>query len=82
MNEYNILIGIIAFVTGCLIAFWVKGKIQSQRIKSAERETSQILDDAKRTSESLLKEARLEVKDKLYKLLEIYMPNVRNKKIP
>ena len=68
MNEYNILIGIIAFVTGCLIAFWVKGKIQSQRIKSAERETSQILDDAKRTSESLLKEARLEVKDKLFKM--------------
>ena len=50
MNEYNILIGIIAFVTGFLIAFWVKGKIQSQRIKSAERETSHILDDAKRTS--------------------------------
>ena len=68
MNEYNILIGIIAFVTGCLIAFWVKGKIQSQRIKSAERETSQILDDAKRTSESLIKEARLEVKDKLFKM--------------
>ena len=68
MNEYNILIGIIAFVTGCLITFWVKGKIQSQRIKSAERETSQILDDAKRTSESLLKEARLEVKDKLFKM--------------
>lgn len=68
MNEYNILIGIIAFVIGFLIAFWVKGKIQSQRIKSAERETSQILDDAKRTSESLLKEARLEVKDKLFKM--------------
>ena len=68
MNEYNILIGIIAFVTGCLIAFWVKGKIQSQRIKSAERETSQILDDAKRTSESLIKEARLEVKDKIFKM--------------
>ena len=68
MDEYNILIGIIAFVAGCLIAFWVKGKIQSQRIKSAERETSQILDDAKRTSESLLKEARLEVKDKLFKM--------------
>ena len=68
MNEYNILIGIIAFVTGCLIAFWVKGKVQSQRIKSAERETSQILDDAKRTSESMLKEARLEVKDKLFKM--------------
>lgn len=68
MNEYNILIGIIVFVIGFLIAFWVKGKIQSQRIKSAERETSQILDDAKRTSESMLKEARLEVKDKLFKM--------------
>jgi ribonuclease Y len=68
MNEYNILIGIIAFVTGFLIAFWVKGKMQSQRIKSAERETSQILDDAKRTSESMIKEARLEVKDKLFKM--------------
>jgi len=68
MNEYNILIGIIAFVTGFVIAFWVKGKMQSQRIKLAERETSQILDDAKRTSETMIKEARLEVKDRLLKM--------------
>ena len=68
MNEYNLLIGIIAFIVGFAIAFWVKGIILSQKVKAAEKETSRILDDAKRRSETLIKEAKLEVKDRLFKM--------------
>jgi ribonucrease Y len=68
MNEYNLLIGIIAFIAGFAIAFWIKGVISSQKVKAAEKETSRILEDAKRTSETLIKEAKLEVKDRLFKM--------------
>jgi ribonuclease Y len=68
MNEYNLLIGAIAFIVGFAIAFWVKGLILSQKVKSAEKETSRMLEDAKRRSETLIKEAKLEVKDRLFKM--------------
>ena len=68
MNESNLLIGMIAFVIGFAIAYWVKGIIVAQKVKAAERETSRILEDAKRRSETLIKEAQLEVKDKLFKM--------------
>ena len=68
MNEYNLLIGMIAFVIGFAIAYWLKGIIVAQKVKAAERETSRILEDAKRRSETLIKEAQLEVKDKLFKM--------------
>jgi len=68
MNEYNLLIGMIAFVIGFAIAYWVKGIIVAQKVKAAERETSRILEDAKRRSETLIKEAQLEVKDRLFKM--------------
>jgi ribonuclease Y len=68
MNEYNLLIGMIAFVLGFAIAYWVKGIIVAQKVKAAEKETSRILEDAKRRSETLIKEAQLEVKDKLFKM--------------
>jgi ribonuclease Y len=68
MNEYNLLIGMVAFAVGFAIAYWVKGIIVAQKVKAAERETSRILKDAKRRSETLIKEAQLEVKDKLFKM--------------
>lgn len=68
MDEYNLLIGMIAFAVGFAIAYWVKGIIVAQKVKAAERETSRILEDAKRRSETLIKEAQLEVKDKLFKM--------------
>ncbi len=68
MNEYIVLIGAFAFAAGFGIAYWVKGKIVAQKVKAAERETSRILEDARRRSDTLLKEAQLEVKDKLFKM--------------
>ena len=68
MIEYNLLIVLIGFMAGFAIAYWMKGKIIAKKVKSTERETSRILDDAKRKSETIIKEAELEVKDKLLKM--------------
>ncbi len=69
MNEYHILLtGLICIGVGFAIAYWVKGKILSQKAKDAETEALRIIEDAKRKSETLLKEAELEVKDTLFKM--------------
>ncbi|MDH3567862.1 MAG: Rnase Y domain-containing protein, partial [Desulfobacteraceae bacterium] len=68
MSEYNLLIGIVAFVIGFAIAFWVKGLIVAQKVKAAKKETSRILEDAKLRSGTLIKEAKLEVKDRLFRM--------------
>jgi ribonuclease Y len=68
MNEYIILIGIISFGVGFAIAFWIKGKMLSQKIRDSEAEASRMLEDSKRRAETLLKEANLEVKDRLFKM--------------
>ncbi|NNK85331.1 MAG: ribonuclease Y, partial [Desulfobacterales bacterium] len=55
MNEYIILLGITCFAAGFIIAFWLKGKMLSQRIKTAEGEASRILEESKRKAETLIK---------------------------
>jgi len=68
MNEMNILLIIIGFGVGFSVAYWVKGKIISQKMKIAKEESSRLLEDAERKSETLLKEAQLEVKDRIFKM--------------
>jgi ribonuclease Y len=68
MSAFSILIGTICFGTGFIIAFWVKGRILSQKVKDTEIEAARILEDSKRRSGTLIKEADLEVKDKLFKM--------------
>ncbi|MBW1841698.1 MAG: ribonuclease Y [Deltaproteobacteria bacterium] len=68
MKEYNILIAIITFGIGFAFAFWIKGKIESQKVKAVEAESKKVLADAERRAETILKEAEFEVKDKLLKM--------------
>ncbi|MEE4262537.1 MAG: ribonuclease Y [Desulfobacteraceae bacterium] len=68
MNEYNILIGAGCFFAGLLIAYWVKGRIMTRKIKAAESEVLRFTEDSKKKAEALLREADLEIKDKLFKL--------------
>ncbi|MEA3434908.1 MAG: ribonuclease Y [Thermodesulfobacteriota bacterium] len=68
MDEYIILLGIACFAAGFIIAFWLKGKMLSQRIKAARGEASRILKESKRQAETHIKEADLEIKDKLFKM--------------
>ncbi|MDX9817265.1 MAG: Rnase Y domain-containing protein [Desulfococcus multivorans] len=66
MSEYSLLMGLIGAGIGFGVAYWVKGQLQTQKIKAADEEAQRIVDDAKRRSETLLKEAMLEAKDKLF----------------
>ena len=67
MNEY-ILIGIICVGVGFAIAQLIKSNSMAQKIKTAENEALRIIEDANRRSETLVKEAKLEVKDRLFKM--------------
>jgi len=68
MSALSIIIAIICFGVGFGIAFWVKGQIASQKIKAAEGEASLLIKDSKRKADTLLKEADLEIKDRLFKM--------------
>ncbi len=65
MYAYNILFGIIGVVLGCVITCWVKARIVSQKLESVKLEASRLIEDAKRRSQTLIKEAELEAKDRL-----------------
>ena len=68
MNEYSILIGISCFVAGLLIAYGLKSKIASQKVKAAEGEAARFVVESQKKAVTLLKEADLEIKDRLFKL--------------
>lgn len=68
MSVFNIIIAIICFGVGFAIAFWAKGQIAAQKIKVAEGEAANLIADGKRKAETLLKEADLEIKDRLFKM--------------
>lgn len=68
MNEYSLLFGIICFALGACAAYWLKLKNLKDKIINAEGESKRILDEAKRNSETLLKEAQIEAKDIIFKM--------------
>ena len=68
MNDYSILIGIGCFFAGLLIAYWIKSRTMAQKIKTAEGEAVRFTEDSRKKAEALLREADLEVKDRLFKL--------------
>ena len=78
MNDYNILIGAGCFFAGLLIAYWIRGRIMTQKIKAAESEAVRFTEDTKKKAETLLREADLEVKDKLFKLKSEFDADTRD----
>jgi len=68
MKDYNAIMIIGGFVVGFVMAYLIKGKIVSGKVRAAKEEALNIIRDAKRKSETLLKEARLEAKDRLFKM--------------
>ena len=68
MIEHFIMLGLVTFGIGFIIAFWIKGKAVSQKVKAAESEAQKLTEEARRKSETLLKEANLEIKDRLFRM--------------
>ena len=68
MNTTIILFVACGFIVGFMLAFLIKGKIATRRIQEAKEEAVLLIKDAKRRSATLLKEAQLEAKDRLFKM--------------
>jgi ribonuclease Y len=66
MTTNMIVTAVVALILGCGISYWIKGRIQSQKVKAAENEAGRIVEEARRNAESLLKEANVEAKDRLF----------------
>lgn len=67
MSE-GIIFGIFGLITGFVVAFWVKGRITSQKAEAAEREAARIIEESRRKADTLIKEAEVQTKDTLFKL--------------
>jgi ribonuclease Y len=68
MDVYIVVIGVLCFGVGFAIAAWLKSRMLTRKIKDAELEAAKISGEAIRRSETLLKEADLEIKDKLFNM--------------
>lgn len=68
MTIYYILIGSLAFVAGAAVAYWLKSKSVTRKIKVADEEAQRIIADAKRQSDTLAKEVELEAKDRMFRM--------------
>ena len=68
MNTQMIWVVLGGFAIGFVIAYLVRGKGASQKLKAAEIEAAGLLQNAQRQTESLRKEADLEVQGKLLKM--------------
>jgi len=64
----GILLGILGLIAGFAIAFWIKGRIVSQKEKAAEKLASEIIEESRNKAETLLKETEVHMKDSLFKM--------------
>ena len=68
MDGTYILLIVIGTFLGCLGAHYFRERISSQKMKDADDKARMIVESAERKSESLVKEAQLEAKDRLFKM--------------
>lgn len=68
MSEHEILIGVVTFVIGFIVAYWIKAKSVTKSVKAAEEEAAKLIEEAKLRSETILKRAEVESKDTFLKM--------------
>lgn len=68
MDHYIVIIGLFLFALGFGLAFWIKGRLSSKKIESANLEAEQIVATGRRQADNLVKEAEISAKDTLFKL--------------
>lgn len=64
-GQMMLVLALIIFGAGFGISYWIKMIHDQQKIKSAQLESEQIIQEAKHRADALLKEANLEAKDRL-----------------
>lgn len=67
MSEQMILV-VIGFGVGFGVAFYVKELLLERKTKAEEKQAQNIIENARKNAETMLKEAKLEAKDNLFKL--------------
>lgn len=70
MSEYNLLIsiGIFGVLFGFAVSSWIQKRFQSHKSEAIEADALRLVADAKRQSETMIKEAKLEVQDRRFKM--------------
>lgn len=68
MTSESIVLGIAGAIVGFLVAFWLKGRIVSQKVEVAEKDAAKLIEESRHKAETLLKEAEVQTKDMLFKL--------------
>jgi ribonuclease Y len=64
--HWEYLLVVVGFGIGFVSAYWIRSNNILQRARSKEEEALRILDDAERRAETLLREAQIEAKDRLF----------------
>lgn len=65
---YTTILSLLGFGAGFGLAYWVKGFFDTKQAKSVAEESMKVLEEAKQKADTLLKEAKLEAKDRLFKM--------------
>ncbi len=68
MNGVAIISGVVSLCAGFLIAYMMKARNLASKVQAAEAEAEKIVENAKRRADTLLKEASVEAKDRLFKM--------------
>ncbi len=68
MTSIELVWLVAGIAAGFGVAFWVKGRIATQKVKAADAQALRIVEDAQRRAETLVREAELEAKDRLFRM--------------
>lgn len=64
--HWEYLLTVVGFGIGFASAYWIRSNIILQRARAKEEKALRIIEDAERRSETLLREAQIEAKDRLF----------------
>jgi len=63
-----IFLSIIIFAAGGLLSFWVRSRLTSGKIRAAQHQADETIEQARKEAKTVLKEAELHAKDELYQM--------------
>lgn len=68
MNGFYMLIGALAFGAGFALAYFLRGRLVAEKEKAAKEEAKNILEASQQKADALIKEAKIEAKDRLLRI--------------
>jgi ribonucrease Y len=68
MDTLAIALGVAGLIAGFIVAFFIRGRVQSEKVDSAEKQAAAIVEESRHRAATLLKEAEVEMKESLFKM--------------